>query len=101
MAAACSSGHCVMRAERALRNAGLRSLTAGLLLLLTGSAAFAGEAPMPDAAPGPVPAEAEAAHQDMKGHDGAPPALDEAIFTEISPLTIPEIGIALPPDQEL
>ena len=101
MAAACSSGHCAMLTEPTRGEIRRRALMAGLLLLLTGSAALGGEAPMPDAAPVPVPQEAEAAHQDMKGQDGAAPALDEAIFTEISPLTIPEIGIALPADQEL
>jgi hypothetical protein len=71
-----------------------------ILALSMGTAdAFAAEAPAPP------PPEAEAAHQDLQGNSGASHANadrseDEAIFTEISPLTIPEIGIALPADQE-
>ncbi|MEM8767053.1 MAG: hypothetical protein AAGE43_06400 [Pseudomonadota bacterium] len=51
-------------------------------------------------APPPLPPEAEAAHQDLLRDKNAEKSLDEAIFTEISPLTIPEIGIRLPEDQE-
>ena len=32
----------------------------------------------------------------MRGRDSAPPALDEAIFTEISPLTIPRWALRCP-----
>ncbi len=101
MTAACSSGHCAMPAERTPGKSRWLSLTAGLLLLLAGMSATGAEAPGADSSPPPLPPEAEAAHQDLTGRDRAPQALDEAIFTEISPLTIPEIGITLPADQEL
>ena len=101
MMAPCSSGRYVMPAERVHARSGWPGFVTGLLLVLFACAAVGAEAPMPQTAPVPVPVEAEAAHQDLKGDHRAPTALDEAIFTEISPLTIPEIGIALPPDQEL
>jgi len=67
-------------------------------------AVSAGEAPVPEVsatipAPAPLPTEAEAAYQDLLEGRRQDIWLDEAVFTEISPLSIPEIGIALPPDQ--
>ncbi len=98
MTAPCSSGRCAMHADRTVR----MRLPGGLLvfvLLFPTFGAVAAEAPLPP------PPEAEAAHQDLKGNSGDRPSEgerseDEAIFTEISPLTIPEIGVALPADQE-
>ena len=81
-----------------------------LLALGLGAASvvLAAEAPLPAIGPEvavpPLPPEAEAAHQDLRVEEGARRVttgmLDEAIFTEISPLTIPEIGVALPADQD-
>ena len=104
MMAACCSGHCVMHADylpgnRLSRAFHLLAIVAVLALSSAGTATFAAEAPLP------VPPEAEAAHQDLRGNSGSGPSdsekqLDEAIFTEISALTVPEIGVALPADQE-
>lgn len=99
----CSSGRCVMHAER---RSGLRLTGAFFALALSFSGVLSGQAAMAaEAPPPPLPPEAEAAHQDLQGksgarHSSAENSLDEAIFTEISPLTIPETGIALPADQE-
>ena len=101
MTAPCSSGLYDMPAECLHRGAGWSGLLGGLVLAFWAGTAAGAEAVMPEIAPVPVPVEAEAAHQDLRGDDRTPGALDEAIFTEITPLTIPEIGIALPPDQEL
>ena len=98
-----SSGRCAMRAERQPP-----SLLAGAFfaLAILAAGAFSGpESMAAEASPPPLPPEAEAAHQDLQGKSGvgqssAENVLDEAIFTEISPLTIPETGIALPADQE-
>ena len=107
MTAPCSSGHCAMHADRP--NHLLRALSLALLMMLTAGQLWAAEAPLPDLLAAesvlPLPPEAEAAHQDLRGREGASHSvagktLDEAIFTEISPLTIPEIGIALPADQD-
>lgn len=84
-----------------------RSRLALLLVLLglacpaAGTEAPAGEDGMfAESAPSPLPPEAEAAHQDLVQDLHEERWLDEAVFTEISPITVPEIGIALPPDQE-
>jgi hypothetical protein len=70
------------------------------LLLLGGSSVLAAEAPPSEPLmPEPVPPEAEAAYQDLVGDRTRPVQLDEAVFTDISPLTVPEIGVALPEDQ--
>lgn len=53
-----------------------------------------------DGAHGPLSPEAEAAHQDLIRDWRRQRWLDEAVFTEIWPVSVPEIGIALPPDQE-
>lgn len=66
-----------------------------LFLLLIAATSRAAEAP-----PSPPP-EAEAGHQDLDRRESPEIWLDEAVFTEISPLTVPEVGIALPPDQAL
>ncbi len=53
-----------------------------------------------EGAPLPLPTEAETPYQDQKGFPRHDVRLDEAIFTEISPLTTPEVAIALPEDQD-
>ena len=54
-----------------------------------------------ESSPLPVPPEAESAYQDLVTDNVQEIWLEEAVFTEISPLTIPEVGIVLPPDQAL
>ena len=101
------SGRCTMRTEGL--NLALRCCLALGLSLALGTLpqdyAAAAEAPLSgpmvvDADPLPLPPVAEAAHQDLKGEKRQTPWLEEAIFTEISPVTVPEIGIALPSDQD-
>jgi len=76
------------------------------VLALSGSTLVHGAEALPlgfddtNSAPRPVPVEAEAAHQDLVSPEKQEIWLDEAVFTDISPLTVPEIGIALPADQE-
>lgn len=90
------SGHCVTRAERG-KGRGRWRRWALVGLLAAPLTALAAEAPPVDV----LPPEGEAAYQDLSAQAGEPVMLDEAIFTEISPLTVPELGIRLPPDQEL
>ena len=102
MKESCSSGHCVMPADG---GRGWRLSGALFWLALSFSGALAGPVALAAEAPPPLPPQAEAAHQDLQGKSGGArskveESLDEAIFTEISPLTIPETGIALPADQE-
>ena len=90
-----SSGRCAMRNRLAL------ALVAAVGWSMSCGAA---EAPVGESAGGapvqaPLPPEAEAAHQDLVSDRRGGRWLDEAVFTEISPVTVPEIGIALPPDQ--
>ena len=105
MTVQCSSGHYAMRADRPNRLPRAICLT----FVLAAGQLWAAEAPLLELTGSdnllPPPPEAEAAHQDLRGRDEASHSvagktLDEAIFTEISPLTIPEIGIALPVDQD-
>jgi hypothetical protein len=84
-----------------------RTIGGGLLglLLLVASTAFGAEAPVsagstPLIAPEPLPPEAEAAHLDAVDDQRREVWLDEAIFTEITPVTEPELGIRLPADQD-
>ncbi len=107
MMAPCSSGHCVMPADQRPRSAFAQRLLLVLLLSCLSALGVAAEAPFPEMGSNlpPLPPEAEAAHQDLRNdpgssHTATGKALDEAIFTEISPLTIPEVGVALPADQE-
>jgi hypothetical protein len=65
-----------------------------------GDGAPAGEMTGADGVQTSLPPEAEAAHQDLIPDRRRQHRLDEAVFTEIWPVTVPEIGIALPPDQE-
>ena len=51
------------------------------------------------AEPAPVPIEAEAPYQ-VATPAGNERQFDEALFTEISPVSVPEVGIRLPSDQE-
>lgn len=104
MMAPCSSGRCVLRTDLVRKARTLPvSVRTGVLLLvlcLPAAAACAAQAGGSEPPPAPPPPEAEAAAQDLTRRKSADRWLDEAIFTEISPLTIPEIGIVLPPDQE-
>ena len=109
MTVPCSSGRCAMRADRRTFCRPLLGMALALILSGVSLMAVAAEAPLTDAGSSnsvlPLPPEAEAAHQDLLGPQGGSrtasgKSLDEAIFTEISPLTIPEIGLALPADQE-
>lgn len=68
-------------------------------LLLAGQAQAA-EAPMPAEAEIQVPVSAEAAYQTGRTQTVHPPVLDEAVFTDITPLTVPESAIRLPEDQQ-
>lgn len=47
-----------------------------------------------------VPIAAEAAYQTGRARSVRQPVLDEAVFTDITPLTVPDRAIRLPPDQE-
>lgn len=98
----CSSGRCVLRTDLVHKACTLPvSVRTGVLLLvLCLPAATASAAQAVGSDPPSPPPEAEAADQDLTRRKSADRWLDEAIFTEISPLTIPEIGIVLPPDQE-
>ena len=108
----CSSGRFAMRVDRLGITLISRCAPLALLLLCTSLDGLAAEAPLPQVGIGsqpsllpPLPPEAEAAHQDLRDSDSrrravAGTSLDEAIFTEISPLTIPENGLRLPEDQE-
>lgn len=109
MTVPCSSGRCVMRADCPAVSRALQGLALGLTLSLVSLTGMAAEAPLADAGGSqsvlPLPPEAEAAHQDLLGKGSGArttsgKSLDEAVFTEISPLTNPEIGLALPADQE-
>ncbi|MGE0622955.1 MAG: hypothetical protein AB7I04_06845 [Pseudomonadales bacterium] len=92
MKAICCSGRCATSAEGHSRARRWRWALAGLLAPLL---AVAAEAPLP------LPPEAEAAYQDLNADTREPVALDEAVFTEISPVTVPELGVRMPEDQEL
>jgi hypothetical protein len=70
------------------------------VLCMTALGAEAALPPMVSESPSPVPTEAEAPYQDSKGYSRSNRWLDEAIFTEISPVTAPEVGVALPDDQD-
>jgi len=103
MKATCCSGRCAIPAESpsaecgsAGRRRAARSRRGWVLaILMLPVLAAAADAPPP------VPPEAEAAYQDLTEETREPVALDEAVFTEISPLAVPEVGIRLPEDQEL
>ena len=117
------TGRCAMRISSALKTLkqfmpeimqeisrrSTRQRLAGVflaVLALSGSTAVHSAEALPlgfdgvNSAPLPVPVEAEAAHQDLVSPEKQEIWLDEAVFTDISPLTVPEIGIALPADQE-
>lgn len=103
MKARSSSGRCAMRVERPppRGNGPGQWLQLGYLALLclaAGSLQAAEAVPTTEVPAGP-PAKVEAAQQDLNRTLPVETWLDEAVFTEISPLSIPEIGIALPLDQ--
>ena len=97
-----SSGRCAMRSKRRTER---RRIGGGLLglLLVAATGAFGAEAPTGSVVlngPEPLPPEAEAAHLDAVDDQHREVWLDEAIFTEITPVTEPELGIRLPADQD-
>jgi len=96
-----SYGRCAMRVDPGPYRHVLRALLSVVLLSLPGACAWSAEAPGAGSEPPPVSVAAEASYQDLRDDSDAGKSLDEAIFTEISTLTIPEIGIALPEDQDL
>jgi len=85
----------------AIRFSGL-SATAASLLLGFACAAGAAEAPMIDLAVEGVliPPQAEAPYQVSREGEQRVRWLDPALFTEISPLTIPDVAVKLPEDQQ-
>ena len=95
MKATCSSGHCATPAEVTCH--GPSRWLVGVFGLLLPVLVNAAEAPTPQ----PLPPQAESAYQDLNVETREPVALDEAVFTEISPVTEPELGIRLPDDQTL
>ena len=86
------SGRCNMRA----------SLTLALLILCASvSDARSQEAQLPgDESLVFLPSAAEAAYQMAIENEAEDLLLDEAIFTEISPVTAVEVSLKLPPDQQ-
>ena len=98
------SGRCVMnRNWRQSHPTGARLLAVALILASAGASAQEAVPPPvtagADAAMRPSTA-AEASYQDLEAGEQPSATLDEAIFTEISPLSVPETAIKLPPDQE-
>lgn len=80
-------------------------LLIGLAALISANTAAAAEAPIPQApvSVGPpvlVPPEAEAPYQVATESDQKVRWLDTAVFTEISPLTVPDVAVKLPEDQQ-
>jgi len=85
----------------AVRFSGL-SVTAASLLLGFACAAGAAEAPVSDLpAEGVlIPPQAEAPYQVSREGEQKIRWLDPALFTEISPLTVPDVAVKLPEDQQ-
>ena len=83
---------------------GVKPLMVFAALILAAAVASAAEAPMP-AAPVVtpptvlVPPEAEAPYQVATESAQKVRWLDTAVFTEISPLTVPDVAVKLPDDQ--
>ena len=76
-------------------------LMSGVLpALLLAGLSQAAEAPMSTPVEIQVPVSAEAAYQTGRPQTVGPPGLDEAVFTDITPLTVPELAIRLPEDQQ-
>lgn len=77
---------------------------AALALLLASGLVHAAEAPdAPSSSDLPaalVSPEIEAPYQVARERPRQIRTLDPAIFTDISPLTVPDVGIRLPPDQQ-
>jgi hypothetical protein len=82
-------GRCVMNTNRCLHT------VFGLALCL--GAGIAGANPAADTAVSP---QAEAAYQVEDMHPELDWRLDPTVFTEISPVSVPEVAIKLPEDQE-
>jgi len=109
MASECS-GRCSMNVEgpsrggKEIREVGVNKCRLPLAWLLgcwvSSSALLAAEAPLEAPELTGVPVAAEAAYQTDRARSVQQPALDEAVFTDITPLTVPDQAIRLPPDQE-
>jgi len=85
----------------AVRFSGL-SVTAASVLLIAAGSVSAAEAPvmeLPVMMP-LVPPQAEAPYQVLREGEQKVRWLDPAQFTEISPLTVPDIAVKLPEDQQ-
>jgi hypothetical protein len=85
----------------AVRFSGL-SATVGSLLLGFACVAEAAQAPVIDlpAAVSLLPPQAEAPYQVSREGEQKVRWLDPALFTEISPLTVPDVAVKLPEDQQ-
>ncbi len=90
------TGRCSMHTDRApnWRMAGIT----GVLLLLSLTPAWAGEAPIDTPPASEVAADSE--HRVEEPGERRDWHLDTAVFTEISPVTATEIAIKLPKDQQ-
>lgn len=77
----------------------MRMLLLCSTILLAGTSGAA-EAPLPTTPEVQVPVSAEAAYLTGRPQSVRISQLDEAIFTDISPLTVPEQAIRMPEDQQ-
>jgi hypothetical protein len=69
-------------------------------ILAAGWTVNAAEAPAPAAPSVLIPPEAEAPYQVAGDADQKVRWLDSAVFTEISPLAVPDVAVKLPKDQQ-
>ena len=86
----------------AVRFSGLSAIAARVIVTWSAMAAFAAEAPMvPELGESLlIPPEAEAPYQVVQEGSQRVRWLDPAIFTEITPVTVPDVAVKLPADQQ-
>lgn len=85
----------------AVRFSGLSVTAASVLLVIAGSAAAAEAPVMPQSgAVELIPPQAEAPYQVAEEGEQKVRWLDPALFTEITPLTVPDVAVKLPEDQQ-
>jgi hypothetical protein len=74
----------------------------GICTLAAALSVNAAEAPVPVAPPPNllIPPEAEAPYQVVSEAEQKVRWLDSAVFTEISPLSVPDVAVKLPEDQQ-